>query len=171
MRTKRRKNCPSLFLNLAHLLIFYPSACRPPSGSAAYTWPEATGSNLGYRNRAPATQHVMHIVIRLLRSWSRLLAMHHLDGITPPFIHRSQVENGVPPTLVKCKSIGIPRPTVLHVVVTGLSAAHQFNQSSCCQPHGYSRTAMPLRGKTNPLHVFSSYRKEHHTECLTRGVA
>ncbi|KAK6859406.1 hypothetical protein PG995_003042 [Apiospora arundinis] len=52
------------------------------------------GTAPGTPSNNMVVRHTMHIVIRVLRSWPRLMATYHTAQL-PPIIHCSQVENGI----------------------------------------------------------------------------
>lgn len=49
-------------------------------------------------------RHTMHFVIRVLRSWPRMMAAHHTAQLPPP-IHRLQLVDGVPTPLANCYAL------------------------------------------------------------------
>lgn len=50
------------------------------------------------------SHHVSGFVVRVLRSWPRLMALCHTARL-PPMIHRVQLETGVPVPLARCYAI------------------------------------------------------------------
>lgn len=52
-----------------------------------------------------APQHAMHFVIRVLKSWPRMMATHDPGLILPPVIHRAQLEYGMPKPLANCYTL------------------------------------------------------------------
>ena len=63
---------------------------------------------LGKAPNAPSNdlvvRHTMHFVIRVLRSWPRMMAAHHTAQLPPP-IHRLQLADGVPTPLANCYAL------------------------------------------------------------------
>ena len=51
-----------------------------------------------------AVRHTMHFVIRVLKSWPRMMATHNTVQLPPP-IHRLQVVDGVPTPLANCYAL------------------------------------------------------------------
>lgn len=49
-------------------------------------------------------QHVMHFIIRVLKSWARQLSVCKLEQL-PPMIHRVQFEYGTPKPLMNCGAL------------------------------------------------------------------
>ncbi|KAL7907080.1 hypothetical protein GGI35DRAFT_103180 [Trichoderma velutinum] len=52
-------------------------------------------------NTDPVTRHTMHFVIRVLKSWPRMMGSH-LTSQLPPMIHRLQLADGIPIPLANC---------------------------------------------------------------------
>jgi hypothetical protein len=50
------------------------------------------------------TQHTMHFIIRVLKSWPRMMAAHDL-AVLPPMIHNVQLEHGMPTPLANCSTL------------------------------------------------------------------
>lgn len=64
---------------------------------------------LGNRSSIPtAHSHIarnnMHFVIGVLKSWPRMMAMHHTN-LLPPIIHRVQLEGSMPLPLANCYTL------------------------------------------------------------------
>lgn len=56
----------------------------------------------GFETMAPPPpKQTVHFVIRVLKSWPRIMAMHQTDGL-PPIIHKIQFEHGTPRPLANC---------------------------------------------------------------------
>ncbi|KAH6844735.1 hypothetical protein B0I37DRAFT_398312 [Chaetomium sp. MPI-CAGE-AT-0009] len=55
-------------------------------------------------NHDLVVRHTMHFVIRVLRSWPRMMAAHHTAQLPPP-IHRLQLVDGVPTPLANCYAL------------------------------------------------------------------
>ncbi|PVI06126.1 hypothetical protein DM02DRAFT_35172 [Periconia macrospinosa] len=70
--------------------------------------PERRQILLGTAPGAPvsdaAVRHTMHFVIRVLKSWPRLIAMHHFAQL-PPVVHKLQLESGVLGPLARCHAL------------------------------------------------------------------
>lgn len=49
-------------------------------------------------------RHMMHYVIRVLRSWPRMMALHYTANL-PPVIHRLQLADSMPTPLVNCYTL------------------------------------------------------------------
>jgi hypothetical protein len=49
-------------------------------------------------------KHTMHFVIRVLKSWPRLMAAHDTAQL-PPIIHRLQLSDGIPTPLANCYTL------------------------------------------------------------------
>lgn len=52
-------------------------------------------------NTDPVARHTMHFVIRVLKSWPRMMGSH-LTNQLPPMIHRLQLADGIPIPLANC---------------------------------------------------------------------
>ncbi|KAK4061454.1 hypothetical protein Trihar35433_9781 [Trichoderma harzianum] len=52
-------------------------------------------------NTDPVARHTMHFVIRVLKSWPRMMGSH-LTSQLPPMIHRLQLADGIPIPLANC---------------------------------------------------------------------
>ncbi|KAL7956804.1 hypothetical protein V8C34DRAFT_199032 [Trichoderma compactum] len=52
-------------------------------------------------NTDPVARHTMHFVIRVLKSWSRMMGSHFASHL-PPIIHRLQLADGIPTPLANC---------------------------------------------------------------------
>lgn len=50
------------------------------------------------------TLHTMHFIVRVLKSWSRMMAAHDL-ALLPPMIHNVQLEYGIPTPLANCSTL------------------------------------------------------------------
>lgn len=63
---------------------------------------------LGAARDTPNTDHVarhtMHFVIRVLKSWPRMMATHHTRHL-PPMVHRLQLADGIPIPLANCYTL------------------------------------------------------------------
>lgn len=51
-----------------------------------------------------ATRHTMHFIIRVLKSWPRMMATPDL-ALLPPMIHNVQFEHGTPTPLANCSTL------------------------------------------------------------------
>ncbi|EPE32869.1 Zn2/Cys6 DNA-binding protein [Glarea lozoyensis ATCC 20868] len=60
-----------------------------------------TSTQAGETAPTLTSNHTMHFVIRVLKSWPRTMAMHYTDNL-PPIIHKVQLEKGVPEPLAYC---------------------------------------------------------------------
>ncbi|CAH0057552.1 unnamed protein product [Clonostachys solani] len=61
------------------------------------------GATPGTPNSSSGAMHTANFVIRVLKSWARLVATHHVCKL-PPFIHRLQIsgDSSIPPPLANC---------------------------------------------------------------------
>jgi hypothetical protein len=63
---------------------------------------------LSAARETPSTDHVarhtMHFVIRVLKSWPRMMATHRTSHL-PPMIHRLQLADGIPIALANCYTL------------------------------------------------------------------
>lgn len=55
-------------------------------------------------NSDVVVRHTMHFIIRVLKSWPRVMAAHHTAQLPPP-IHRLQIVDGVPTPLANCYAL------------------------------------------------------------------
>ncbi|KAH6635763.1 hypothetical protein F5144DRAFT_155445 [Chaetomium tenue] len=55
-------------------------------------------------NNDLVVRHTMHFVIRVLKTWPRMMAAHHTAQLPPP-IHRLQLVDGVPTPLANCYAL------------------------------------------------------------------
>lgn len=64
------------------------------------------GAAPGTPNSSSVAMHTANFVIRVLKSWARLVATHHVYEL-PPFIHRLQLsgDRSIPTPLVNCFTI------------------------------------------------------------------
>ncbi|KAM0817382.1 putative Transcription factor domain-containing protein [Seiridium cardinale] len=61
-------------------------------------------SSPGIPTLGPKFTHIMHYIIRVLKSWPRLMAVHGLSQL-PPFIHTLQLTERIPTPLVDCLTL------------------------------------------------------------------
>lgn len=47
----------------------------------------------------------MHFIIRILKSWPRMMAAYDTAHLLPPFIHRLQLADGMPTSLADCYTL------------------------------------------------------------------
>ncbi|KAH6889444.1 hypothetical protein B0T10DRAFT_513959 [Thelonectria olida] len=99
---------------------------------------------LGTAPSAPSSdvvvKHTMHFVIRVLKSWPRLMAAHDTDQL-PPILHRLQLSEGVPTPLANCYTLvkmwaghtdgsrSLVRDTILQEVRRLLDEHSSYNKS------------------------------------------
>ncbi|CAI6336279.1 unnamed protein product [Periconia digitata] len=62
------------------------------------------GTAPGVPTSDAAVRHTMHFVIRVLKSWPRLIAIHNF-ALLPPVIHRVQVKDSLPDPLANCHAL------------------------------------------------------------------
>ncbi len=81
----------------------------------------------GTPNTDTVAKHTMHFIIRNLKSWPRLMALHQVTHL-PPMIHRIQLSGDIPIPLANCctlvkmwadhskNSAGLVRDTILREI-------------------------------------------------------
>lgn len=79
-----------------------------------------SGAAPGLPSSGPVSEHIMHYIIRVLKSWPRLLISHELTQL-PPVIHTIQLENNVPTPLADC------------LILAKMWAAHTHDSASLVQ--------------------------------------
>lgn len=62
------------------------------------------GTAPGIPSSGPVHKHIMHYIIRVLKSWPRMIAVHGLTQL-PPIIHKLQLGDRVPVPLVNCLAL------------------------------------------------------------------
>lgn len=65
---------------------------------------ELLGTTPGIPRSGGATRHLMHVVLRILKSWPRLMALHQTTHL-PPMIHRVQLAGETPVPLANCYAL------------------------------------------------------------------
>lgn len=55
-------------------------------------------------NTGAVAKHTMHFILRNLKSWPRLMALHRMTHL-PPMIHRIQLSGDVPIPLANCYTL------------------------------------------------------------------
>lgn len=58
----------------------------------------------GTPNTDAVAKHTMHFILRNLKSWPRLMALHHTTHL-PPMIHRLQLSGDMPMPLANCYTL------------------------------------------------------------------
>lgn len=71
------------------------------------------------------TLHTLHFVIRVLKSWPRMLATSDFT-LLPPMIHHLQLEHGIPTPLANCS-------TLVRMWAEHVEGSHRLVQTSISQ--------------------------------------